>query len=100
LLLAVAVICHPLGRSSEEADKKEVAAVAPTQPEKRDVPAPAPDASTATPYTVLRGDSLGKIARLSYRDPTRWVDIYEKNKAAIGRNPNSLQPGQVLEIPR
>lgn len=50
-------------------------------------------------YTVKEGDYLIKIARIVYGDSKRWRDIYNANKAIIGKNPNFIYPNQVLTIP-
>jgi hypothetical protein len=100
-LLAIGVMCHPLGGSSDE-KKKTAETVRPVKQDESHVsdnPSSSQGSPATTPYTVLRGDTLGRIAGISYRDSTRWVDIYEYNKNVIGKNPNSLQPGQILEIP-
>ncbi len=47
-------------------------------------------------YTVMPGDTLGKIARATLGDPKRWREIAEHN----GVNPNRIRVGQVLQIPR
>ena len=49
-------------------------------------------------YTVQSGDYLGKIAQSVYGDATKWSNIYEANRGIL-KNPNDLQPGQVLTIP-
>lgn len=46
-------------------------------------------------YVVKKGDNLSKIAKI-YN--TTWKSIYEKNKSAIGTNPNLIKPGMVLYI--
>ncbi len=63
----------------------------------------------ATVYTVVRGDSLWKIARgvLTRRgvEPTGeqitrlWRAIYRENRAVIGADPDLILPGQILTIP-
>lgn len=50
-------------------------------------------------YTVQKGDSLWKIAQESLGDGSRWREIYELNRGAIGDNPNLIQPGMVLTLP-
>lgn len=49
-------------------------------------------------YVVQSGDYLGKIAQNVYGDANKWNAIYEANRGIL-KNPNSLQPGQVLVIP-
>lgn len=49
-------------------------------------------------YTVQAGDYLGKIALNLYGDASKWSNIYEANRSIL-KNPNDLQPGQVLVIP-
>lgn len=46
-------------------------------------------------YTVIKGDNLNKIAK---KLKVSWQDIYENNKETIGKDPNKIQPGQVLVI--
>lgn len=52
-------------------------------------------------YVVKSGDSLFKIAQRAdtLGNGDKWRDIYTKNKAIIGANPNVLKPGQRLVIP-
>jgi len=47
---------------------------------------------------VVKGDSLSKIAKREYGDPSKWRQIYEANKDVID-NPNLIEPGQDLTIP-
>jgi nucleoid-associated protein YgaU len=51
-------------------------------------------------YTVVSGDSLSKIARNHYGDGTKWKQIYEANKAIIGADPDKIEIGQVLTLPK
>jgi hypothetical protein len=48
------------------------------------------------PYTVQRGDTLGKIARQLYGDPARYTLIVEANRIP---DPDRLAVGQRLIIP-
>lgn len=49
-------------------------------------------------YTVVRGDSLSKIAKREYGDAGKWRTIFEANKDVI-ENPDLIEPGQELIIP-
>jgi nucleoid-associated protein YgaU len=49
-------------------------------------------------YTVVKGDSLSKIAKQQYGDAKRWKAIFEANRDQI-TNPDLIHPGQVLKIP-
>jgi nucleoid-associated protein YgaU len=49
-------------------------------------------------YTVVRGDSLSKIAKREYGDAGKWRKIFEANKDVI-ENPDLIEPGQSLIIP-
>jgi nucleoid-associated protein YgaU len=51
-------------------------------------------------YTVKKGDSLSKIAKRVYGDAQEWRKIYEANRAIIGDNPDRIEPGQALKLPR
>ncbi len=61
--------------------------------------APKPAPAEARTYTVVKGDSLSKIAKSLYGNAVKWKAIYEANKATIGGNPDLIKPGQVLTIP-
>lgn len=52
----------------------------------------------AADYTVVKGDSLWKIAQNHLGSGRRWTEIYEANKGTI-KNPSQIQVGQVLQIP-
>lgn len=65
--------------------------------------APAPKAEVKAPpagktYTVVKGDSLSKIAKREYGDAQKWRVIFEANKDII-KNPDLIHPGQTLKIP-
>jgi len=49
-------------------------------------------------YTVMKGDSLSKIAKALMGDAQKWRFIYAANKDTI-KNPDLIYPGQVLKIP-
>jgi hypothetical protein len=61
-------------------------------------PAAAPPADRGQ-YTVKRGDTLSGISQKYYGTANRWRDIYARNRAVIGSNPNLIFPGQVYTIP-
>jgi nucleoid-associated protein YgaU len=48
-------------------------------------------------YTVVRGDTLSRIAFQVFRDASRWRDIARANKI---RDPRRLPPGLTLTIPK
>jgi nucleoid-associated protein YgaU len=55
--------------------------------------------TAAKSYTVVKGDSLWKIAQRQYGNGSKWPTIYNANKSVIGKNPNLIKPGQKLVIP-
>ena len=59
--------------------------------------APSSSASGRT-YTVVKGDSLSKIAKQFYGNAGDWKKIYEANKDTI-KNPDLIYPGQTFRIP-
>ena len=67
-------------------------AAAPPAPVKA-APAPAAAPADAGSYTVVRGDTLAKIAAAHGES---WRELYRRNVGVIGGNPNVLRPGQVL----
>jgi len=54
--------------------------------------------AAAQTYTVVKGDSLSKIAKHFYGNANRWHDIFDANRDQIS-NPDLIKPGQVLKIP-
>ena len=71
-------------------DEEPVAVVAP--PVKEEGP------KETVQYTVLKDDTLQKIAKKFYNSYGKWVRIYDANKDKI-KNPNFVKPGTVLTIP-
>ena len=49
-------------------------------------------------YTVVKGDSLSKIAKAQYGDAMKYPVIFEANKPMLA-DPDKIYPGQVLRIP-
>ena len=52
----------------------------------------------ATYYTVVSGDTLGKIAKEHYGKASKYPVIFEANKPML-EHPDRIYPGQVLRIP-
>jgi nucleoid-associated protein YgaU len=83
--------------SSEDEDEKEPDFSDVVSGSSTTAPAPAGEVATRT-YTVVKGDSLSKIAKRVYGDGRRWKELFEANKDTI-KNPDLIFPGQVLKIP-
>jgi nucleoid-associated protein YgaU len=49
-------------------------------------------------HTVVKGDSLSKIAKKFYGDAMKYPVIFEANKPML-KDPDLIYPGQVLRIP-
>ena len=62
------------------------------------------DLSVATPtdeakfYTVVKGDTLSKIAKEFYGNANAYPKIFEANKPMLS-HPDKIYPGQTLRIP-
>lgn len=56
------------------------------------------EAPEAKYYTVVKGDSLSKIAKAQYGDAKKYPVIFEANKPML-TDPDKIYPGQVLRIP-
>ena len=50
-------------------------------------------------YTVKAGDTLSKIAKDTLGDASAYIDIFKANQDQL-RDPDKIQPGQVLKIPQ
>jgi nucleoid-associated protein YgaU len=50
-------------------------------------------------YTVVEGDTLFDIARYELGKASRWAEIYELNRTALGRDFDYLVPGTELRLP-
>jgi nucleoid-associated protein YgaU len=55
-------------------------------------------APSSQSYTVVKGDSLSKIAKHFYGSANRWKQIFEANRDQLD-DPDLIKPGQVLKIP-
>jgi nucleoid-associated protein YgaU len=53
----------------------------------------------ATTYTVKPGDTLSKIAKETLGDSNAYMSIFNMNRDQL-RDPDKIQPGQVLKIPQ
>jgi nucleoid-associated protein YgaU len=49
-------------------------------------------------YTVVKGDTLSKIAKQQYGDANKYPQIFEANKPML-KHPDKIYPGQVLRVP-
>lgn len=59
--------------------------------------APAATSAKAHDYTVVRGDTLAKIAT-THHVKGGWKALYQANKKVIGANPSLIRPGQHLTL--
>lgn len=50
----------------------------------------------AKTYTVVKGDTLGRIAATQLGSASRWQEIAKLNDL---RDPNTIRPGQILKLP-
>ena len=50
-------------------------------------------------HTVKPGDTLSKIAKQYLGDANAYMDIFNANKDQL-KDPDKIQPGQVLKIPQ
>ena len=60
----------------------------------------AADTLAVQTYSVQSGDTLWKIAKNHYGDAAKWHQIYDANKNIIGSNPDHIEVGQVLTLPK
>ncbi len=51
-------------------------------------------------HVVVSGDTLSGLAGKYYDDAGKYMVIYEANKTVIGDNPDLIQPGMELVIPK
>lgn len=57
-----------------------------------------PVASDSQYYTVVKGDTLSKIAKHFYSNANAYPKIFEANKPML-KSPDLIYPGQILIIP-
>jgi resuscitation-promoting factor RpfA len=90
-------VSAPAPKRQAPAPKKATPVAPRTQAPSSSAPAAQAPVTTnaAGDYTVVEGDTLSTLVRkLSL--PISWQDLYEKNKGAIGGNPNLILVGQKL----
>jgi nucleoid-associated protein YgaU len=63
-------------------------------------PAALPSPTASDEYTVEAGDTLRSIAQRVYGDAEQWRRIYDANRETIGPDPDTLNAGTRLRIPR
>jgi nucleoid-associated protein YgaU len=56
------------------------------------------EAWSSKSYTVVKGDTLSKIAKEFYGDAMKYPVIFEANKPMLS-HPDKIYPGQMLRIP-
>ena len=56
------------------------------------------DDSVYAYHTVIKGETLGKIAKHYYGNASKYKEIYEANTDIL-KNPDLIHPGQELKIP-
>ncbi|MFD7589061.1 transglycosylase family protein [Kitasatospora sp. NPDC059811] len=82
--------------------ERDAALPPPPAPAPTPAPAPAPAADGAEAgdggWTVREGDTLGDLAE-TLRVPGGWPALYALNRAAIGDDPDLIQPGTALRLP-
>lgn len=49
-------------------------------------------------HTVVKGDTLSKIAKQYYGDANKWREIFAANRDQI-EDPDLIRPGQTFKIP-
>jgi len=59
-----------------------------------------PVAAAQATYTVREGDTLFDIARRQLGKASRWTEVYELNRQALGENLENLRPGTQLVLPQ
>lgn len=54
--------------------------------------------SEAKTYTIVKGDTLSKIAEREYGDAKLWRKVFQHNKDVI-KDPDKIFPGQQITLP-
>lgn len=58
-----------------------------------------PASTSAQTHIVKSGECLCAIAKYYYGSESKYIDIYNANRAVIGGNPSLIMSGQALTIP-
>jgi len=74
------------------------AAAAPAEAELIGPPAPDPGAAAPKIHEVVKGDTLGAIAKKYYGNAGKYMKIFEANRDILD-NPDLIKVGQKLKIP-
>jgi len=61
-------------------------------------PADAKPVAEIQTYTVVKGDTLSKIAKAYYGNANEYMRIFEANRDQL-KDPDKIQIGQILKIP-
>jgi nucleoid-associated protein YgaU len=89
------------GKASDQATKEKVVLVVGNTNgiamvnDQMDVAEQVPEAQF---HTVVKGDTLGEIAKLYYGNAMKYPVIFDANKPML-KDPDLIYPGQVLRIP-
>lgn len=78
--------------------KKIILPPVPSKPAQTTQPVRSGEPAKPRTYTVVRGDSLWKIAKKYYGNGAQYTKIFNANRDKI-KNPNLIYPGQVFVIP-
>lgn len=98
---AVAPPVGPVAPAGTTTIAAGLTAAAATGSEVPTITAPPRAATTGTvPYTVVRGDTLWKIAETMLGDPLRYPEIAALNTDVLGDEPDFITPGMQLFLPR
>ena len=98
--LALNTLSETSKSTNNKNDKKEEQTLSEKDKQKEEVGSKTEDTKTdtkqtSTNYTVVKGDSLWKIAVKFYNDGYSWTQIARENSIT---NPDKIESGQVLKI--
>ncbi|MHC5109210.1 MAG: LysM peptidoglycan-binding domain-containing protein [Planctomycetota bacterium] len=88
--MSIRIPAPPVAQPTTEAADKERQATLASNPS---IPA------GSRSYKVRPGDTFYDIAEDQLGDATRWREVFDLNKAAVGNDPTRLKVGQVIVIP-